>query len=316
LYTIFFQKESFDRLESNVILASVVWCGRVVSQFFEQSMAAKIAQLAALAFIGLLISFALEESSEKIERDVEAWIKDPGESSKIKERITQFRKKYPQESERCDNWLQTIHAIELSAKTWEFEKNYRTYAQIVLDEQNILQVPDDGNCAYHAASFLLNTRDNKVDHLQLRNQVHAWLVQNAEEEPVQGYLDEAYNTYNEDIKRAYDHSLATYGLLRQEKSLVEKDYEALAAKEKGELDARWLKSAQDYIARVATPGFWASLPELYAIGVLYQIQVKVENTAAGTINLHSDYFKENSPVTLVYNWRPGAQGSHYNGRIN
>lgn len=181
-----------------------------------------------------------------------------------------------------------------------------------MDDGGIVHVPDDGNCAYHAASVLLRSIGHEIDHAALRKKVYDYIVANKEEPLLQGYIADACSAYNEDLQEAYQNCMATFEALKNE--IGEAEFARLTQKEQQELDSRKLHSPDDYIAKIGEERFWANLPEIYAIGMIYQIQFEVVNTPHGTLTI-PDIPAQNQRLRLVYNWSPGASGTHYNCQI-
>ena len=243
---------------------------------------------------------------EIIEIEKELKVLDPNDTKEIISKIVAFVRKFPQEAVTGNEWLELVKGMEESAKM-------NSLSKFQLEDNGVLHVPDDGNCAYHAASSLLSTQGDPITHEKLRGEVQAWLKNNSTDELVAGYLDEALKTYNSDLEKKYNDSVANMNFMKAEKMITGTEYEEHLSMEKRVLQEKKLATVDDYLTMIGQTGVWAGLPELYAIGMIHKIQIKVSHTAQGDINLHEGLFQGN--ITLVYDYKPGAQGSHYNGLI-
>ncbi len=343
------------RLESagDFLLAPAKWSGRTVVHLFDVPKDcfepfARVAKLALILFGspfimaagaigGVLkgVSWLLpanpeefhtpSEDIEAIELNVEALINAGPDQSKeqiaqLKGQIKAFSDKNPGEIKKVALLQSLVDAIERSAKTWELEQNYRrqyaTVREFRIDDGGVVHVPDDGNCAYHAAGLLLKSCGFDVDHKELRKKVYEYLGQHQNDALLFGYLDDAFNAYNEDLENSCKEAISNYDFFKAQKEIDQEQYEALIAKDNAEMNSKRMDTIKDYIEKVGQEGFWAGLPELYAIGMIYNIQFQVENTPHGTITIPSDLSAPKAaPLTLVYNWSRNNPGSHYNCRF-
>lgn len=187
-----------------------------------------------------------------------------------------------------------------------------------LTDSNILQVPSDGNCFFHAMSKgLIMLKDHirwhqaAENHATLRPQIVNWMRENVASDPVlRQYIAEAIEAFQAVKATQHQDQEATLMAIELGGEDVSEARRALA-EEKAAVDAMDQGSYLDMIAR---DGFFASNAERYAIANIYGITVGVQRRIPGVVrllDLDPDIGVGSKKITLVL-----VDGNHFDLKIS
>ena len=136
----------------------------------------------------------------------------------------------------------------------------------VIDQRDIVLVPEDGNCLYYAvAAHLKLIGSCEVSHEQLRTSAVQWMKENAEESQLKAIFYDTIEYFRQKETSVLGNLIAGAENEPDKKKAYQEDLEMVTN----------IQTVQDYCAYAAKPNKFATLMEILALSALYGTPIRI-----------------------------------------
>lgn len=165
---------------------------------------------------------------------------------------------------------------------------------------NIINVPGDGNCFFHAALIGLELHGIAVvgdSHLTLRQATIAWLRGHQEDALVVEQMQESVDAYLQNqrarLRSEVDSLTAMLDFLEGQQRREADQAIRLAQQALGTVEAGL--THEQYLGMTERPGFFASMAEIYALSQRYDLGISVSHLSDDGAELQRNTFDPRTP---------------------
>lgn len=182
-----------------------------------------------------------------------------------------------------------------------------------VDKQDMIAVPDDGNCLFHSLSVSLKlTRGIELEADSLRKQSAEYLKNNKKNEFVKALILNDIDIFNEDKKQVMNECKKSYLLMLQEKTINEEQYRTHLAKLEADYNQQKITSLETYIERSKENGFWGCFSHIYALSAELNIPIQIIKNPGKhqQVALVNPMESDEHPLTIIH-----VNENHYNAKL-
>lgn len=237
---------------------------------------------------------ALVATYERILGDLSTQLLSP-EADALLRRISEIESAAPKGSRVLDQIATTLTYLRTQQGSLFLPRDFH------LDPaSNIINVPGDGNCFFHAALIGLELHGIAVvgdSHLTLRRATIAWLREHQEDALVVEQMQESVDAYLQNqrarLRSEVDSLTAMLDFLEGQQRREAGQAIRLAQQALGTVEAGL--THEQYLGMTERPGFFASMAEIYALSQRYDLGISVSHLSDEGVELQRNTFDPRSP---------------------